>query len=108
VQINPGKSTKDENRNWQYFELQSDLLYETKKMQALSLGMKFGVQTSAMNQPLLQARVGYRVSKAIADHWALWLEPTVSVSLSSHRALGDLFMYRTSGLGLNMGVSLLR
>jgi hypothetical protein len=108
VQINPGKSTRDENRNWQYFELQSDILYETKKMQALSLGMKFGVQTSAVNKPLLQARIGYRVSKAIADHWALWLEPTVSVSLSSQHALGDLFMYRTTGLGLNMGVSLLK
>lgn len=108
VQINPGKSTKDENRNWQYFEIQSDVLYETKKMQALSLGMKFGVQTSTVNKPLLQARIGYRVSKAIADHWALWLEPTVSVSLSSQHALGDLFMYRTTGLGLNMGVSLLR
>ncbi|HEY1054971.1 MAG TPA: hypothetical protein VGE24_07540 [Emticicia sp.] len=108
VQINPGKSTQNENRNWQYFELQSDVLYETRKMQAISLGMKFGIQTSAMNKPLLQARVGYRVSKAIADHWALWLEPTISVSLSSHHALGDLFMYRTTGLGLNMGVSLLR
>ncbi len=108
VQINPGKSTKDENRNWQYFEIQSDVLYETRKMQALSLGMKFGVQTSAVNKPLLQARIGYRVSKAIADHWALWLEPTVSVSLSSHHSLSDLFMYRTTGLGLNMGVSLLR
>lgn len=108
VQINPGNSTRDENRNWQYFELQSDILYETKKMQALSLGMKFGVQTSAVNKPLLQARIGYRVSKPIANHWALWLEPTVSVSLSSHHALSDLFMYRTTGLGLNMGVSLLK
>ncbi|RYU93967.1 outer membrane beta-barrel protein [Emticicia agri] len=108
IQINPGKSTKDENRNWQYLELQSDVLYEVKKMQALSLGMKFGVQTSAVNKPLLQARLGYRVSKAIADHWALWLEPTVSVSLSSHQALENLFMYRTTGFGLNMGVSLLR
>jgi hypothetical protein len=108
IQINPGNSTKNENRNWQYFEVQSDVLYETKKMQALSLGMKFGVQTSAINKPLLQARIGYRVSKAIAEHWALWLVPTVSVSLSSHHALGDLFMYRTTGFGLNMGVSLLR
>ncbi|MBA4851474.1 hypothetical protein [Emticicia sp. BO119] len=108
VQINPGRSTKDENRNWQYFELQSDVLYEVKKMHALSLGMKFGLQTSAINKPLLQARLGYRVSKAIAEHWALWLEPTVSVSLSSHHALENLFMYRTTGFGLNMGVSLLR
>lgn len=108
IQINPGNATKNENRNWQYFELQSDILYEVRKMQALSLGMKFGVQTSAINKPLLQARVGYRVSKAIAQHWALWLEPTVSVSLSSHHSIENLFMYRTTGLGLNMGVSLLR
>ncbi len=108
IQINPGNATKNENRNWQYFELQSDVLYEVKKMQALSLGMKAGVQTSAINKPLLQARVGYRVSKAIAQHWALWLEPTVSVSLSSHHSFENLFMYRTTGLGLNMGVSLLR
>jgi hypothetical protein len=108
IQINPGNATKNENRNWQYFELQSDVLYEVKKMQALSLGMKFGVQTAAISKPLLQARIGYRVSKAIAQHWALWLEPTVSVSLSSHHSLENLFMYRTTGLGLNMGVSLLR
>ncbi len=108
VQINPGNATKNENRNWQYFELQSDILYEVKKMQALSLGMKLGVQTSAVNNPLLQARVGYRLSKAIAQHWALWLEPSVSVSLSSHRSVENLFMYRTTGFGLNMGVSLLR
>lgn len=108
IQINPGKSTKDESRNWQYFELQSDVLYEVKKMQALSVGMKFGVQTSAISKPLLQARLGYRVSKAIANHWALWLEPTVLVSLSSQQSIENLFMYRTTGFGLNMGVSLLK
>lgn len=108
IQIKPGNATKNENRNWQYFELQSDILYEVKKMQALSLGMKLGVQNSAVNNPLLQARLGYRLSKAIAQHWALWLEPSVSVSLSSHRSVENLFMYRTTGFGLNMGVSLLR
>ena len=34
IQINPSNSTKNENRNWQYFELQSDVLYEVRKMQA--------------------------------------------------------------------------
>lgn len=108
IQINPGKSTKNENRNWQYFELQSDVLYEVRRMQAVSLGMKFGVQTAAMNQPLLQARLGYRISRPIAQRWALWLEPSVSFSLLSHNSMENLFMYRTNGLGLNMGVSLLR
>lgn len=108
IQINPGKSTKNENRNWQYFELQSDVLYEVRKMQAVSLGMKFGVQTAAMNQPLLQARLGYRISRPIAQRWALWLEPSVSFSLLSHNSMENLFMYRTNGLGMNMGVSLLR
>lgn len=108
IQINPGKSTKNENRNWQYFELQSDVLYEVRKLQAVSLGMKFGMQTAAMNQPLLQARLGYRISRPIAQRWALWLEPSVSFSLLSHNSMENLFMYRTNGLGLNMGVSLLR
>ncbi|WP_337043602.1 hypothetical protein [Emticicia sp. 17c] len=108
IQVTPNEQKQTENQNWQYIELQSDVLYKTYAMQAISLGMKAGFQMSDVKTPLLQARLGYRLSKAIANHWALWLEPTVSVSLSSHHSLGDLFMYRTTGFGLNMGVSLLR
>jgi len=108
IQINPGSSAMSESKNWQYIELQSDVLYSIKHMQAVSVGFKVGMQTSSMNSPLVQARIGYRLSRPVADRWALWLEPAVSISLSSQNSVENLFMYRTTGFGLNLGVSLLK
>ena len=108
VQFESNKLFKTENRNWQYLELQSDVLYAIRPMHALSIGMKVGVQTAALRKPLFQTRLGYRVSKAVSDRWAVWLEPSLSISLSSQKSMENLFMYRTTGFGLNMGVSLLR
>ncbi|WP_259014126.1 hypothetical protein [Emticicia fluvialis] len=108
IQINPGSSAMNETRNWHYLELQSDVLYAIKAMQAVSLGFKVGMQTSSMNAPLVQGRLGYRISRPVNNRWALWLEPAVSVSLSSQNSAQNLFMYRTTGFGLNLGVSLLK
>ena len=108
IQINPVSSAMSESNNWQYVELQSDVLYNIKYMQAISVGFKVGMQTSSLNSPLVQARFGYRISKPVADRWALWLEPAVSISLSSQNSVENLFMYRTTGFGLNLGVSLLK
>ncbi|UTA68986.1 hypothetical protein [Emticicia sp. 21SJ11W-3] len=108
IQINPGSSAMNETRNWHYLELQSDVLYAIKAMQAVSVGFKVGMQTSSMNAPLVQGRLGYRISRPVNNRWALWLEPAVSVSLSSQNSAQNLFMYRTTGFGLNLGVSLLK
>jgi hypothetical protein len=108
IVVQPTKSVIIENKNWQYLELQSDLLYEIKKLHSLSLGIRAGVQTSTLNRPLFNGRIGYRVSKPINNRVALWLEPSISFSLSSQSSIENHFLYRTTGLGLNMGVSLLR
>lgn len=108
IEIQPTKSVITESKNWQYFELQSDLLYEIKELHSLSLGMRAGVQTSVLNKPVFNGRIGYRVSKPVNNRVALWFEPSVSFSLSSQSSIENLFIYRTTGLGLNMGVSLLR
>lgn len=108
IEIEPTKSVITENRNWQFVEIQSDLLYEIKKLHSLSLGMRAGVQTSALAKPVFNGRIGYRVSKPVNNRVALWFEPSISFSLSSQSSIENHFLYRTTGLGLNMGVSLLR
>ncbi len=108
IEISPTKSLITESRNWQYIEIQSDLLYQIKKLHAISLGFRAGVQTSALNKPVFSGKIGYRVSKPITRRVALWLEPSMSVSLSSQKSIENFFIYRTTGFGLNMGVSLLR
>lgn len=108
IEISQTKSTNVELRNWQYLEVQSDLLYDIKRLHALSLGFRAGVQTNALKQPIFNARFGYRISKPVNNKVALWLEPSVSISLSSQKSIENLFIYRTTGFGLNMGVSLLR
>lgn len=108
VEIEPSRSIKTENQNWQYIEVQSDFMYALKKYHAFSLGFRAGVQTTAIKKPVFNGKLGYRISKPINDRFALWLEPSVAVSLSSHQSIENLFLYRTTGFGLNMGVSLLR
>lgn len=108
IEVQPVNSINTEYRNWQYLELQSDLLYTIKTLHALSVGFRAGVQTSALNKPVFNGRIGYRISKPVNNRVALWLEPSVVISLSSQESLNNHFLYRTTGFGLNMGVSLLR
>lgn len=108
IEVQPVNSINIEQKNWQYVELQSDLLYAVKKLHAVSVGFRAGVQTSALNKPVFNGRIGYRISKPVNNRVALWLEPSVVISLSSQESLNKHFMYHTTGFGLNMGVSLLR
>lgn len=108
IEVQPIRSTTTEQRNWQYLEIQSDLLYAIKKLQAVSVGFRAGVQTSALNKPVFNGRIGYRISKPVNNRVALWLEPSVVLSLSSQQSLDNHFLYRTTGFSLNMGVSLLK
>jgi len=108
IEVQPIRSITTEQRNWQYLEIQSDLLYAIKKLQAISVGFRAGVQTSALNKPVFNGRIGYRISKPVNNRVALWLEPSVVLSLSSQQSLDNHFLYRTTGFSLNMGVSLLK
>lgn len=108
IEVQPVNSVNIEQRNWQYLELQSDLLYAVKRLHAVSVGFRAGVQTSALNKPVFNGRIGYRISKPVNSRVALWLEPSVVISLSSQESINNHFLYRTTGFGLNMGVSLLR
>ncbi|MFY7911372.1 MAG: hypothetical protein ACOVO2_17540 [Emticicia sp.] len=108
IEVQPVNSINVEQKNWQYLELQSDLLYAVKKLHAVSVGFRAGVQTSALNKPVFNGRIGYRISKPVNNRVALWLEPSVVISLSSQESINNHFMYHTTGFGLNMGVSLLR
>lgn len=108
IEVQPIRSITTEQRNWQYLEIQSDLLYAIKKLQAVSVGFRAGVQTSALNKPVFNGRIGYRISKPVNNRVALWLEPSVVLSLSSQQSLDNHFLYRTTGFSLNMGVSLLK
>ncbi len=108
IEVQPIRSITIEQRNWQYLEIQSDLLYAIKKLQAVSVGFRAGVQTSALNKPVFNGRIGYRISKPVNNRVALWLEPSVVLSLSSQQSLDNHFLYRTTGFSLNMGVSLLK
>lgn len=108
IEVQPVNSINIEQKNWQYVELQSDLLYAVKKLHAVSVGFRAGVQTSALNKPVFNGRIGYRISKPVNNRVALWLEPSVVISLSSQESINNHFMYHTTGFGLNMGVSLLR
>ncbi len=108
IEVQPVNSINTEQRNWQYLELQSDLLYAIKRLHAVSVGFRAGVQTSALNKPVFNGRIGYRISKPVNNRVALWLEPALVISLSSQKSLDNHFLYRTTGFGLNMGVSLLR
>lgn len=108
IEVQPVNSVNTEYRNWQYLELQSDLLYALKRLHAVSVGFRAGVQTSALNKPVFNGRIGYRISKPVNNRVALWLEPSVVLSLSSQASLNNHFLYRTTGFSLNMGVSLLR
>ncbi len=108
IEVQPVNSINVEQKNWQYLELQSDLLYAVKKLHAVSVGFRAGVQTSALNKPVFNGRIGYRISKPVNHRVALWLEPSVVISLSSQESINNHFMYHTTGFGLNMGVSLLR
>ncbi|GAB2630199.1 hypothetical protein GCM10027035_25900 [Emticicia sediminis] len=108
IEVQPVNSINIEQKNWQYIELQSDFLYSVKKLHAVSVGFRAGVQTSALNKPVFNGRIGYRISKPVNNRVALWLEPSVVISLSSQESINNHFMYHTTGFGLNMGVSLLR
>lgn len=108
IEVQPIRSITTEQRNWQYLEIQSDLLYAIKRLQAVSVGFRAGVQTSALNKPVFNGRIGYRISKPVNNRVALWLEPSVVLSLSSQQSLDNHFLYRTTGFSLNMGVSLLK
>ncbi len=108
IEVQPIRSITIEQRNWQYLEIQSDLLYAIKRLQAVSVGFRAGVQTSALNKPVFNGRIGYRISKPVNNRVALWLEPSVVLSLSSQQSLDNHFLYRTTGFSLNMGVSLLK
>lgn len=108
IEVSPANSIYSERKNWQYLELQSDLLYDIRKLQALSLGFRAGIQTDAINKPIFNARLGYLMSKPVNNKIALWIEPSVVFSLSSRHSLDNYFMYHTTGFSLNMGVSLLR
>ncbi len=108
IEVQPIRSITTEQRNWQYLEIQSDLLYAIKKLQAISVGFRAGVQTSALNKPVFNGRIGYRISKPVNNRVALWLEPSAVLSLSSQQSLDNHFLYRTTGFSLNMGVSLLK
>ncbi len=108
IEVQPVNSINSEQRNWQYLEIQSDLLYAIKQLHAVSVGFRAGVQTSALNKPVFNGRIGYRISKPVNNRVALWLEPSVVLSLSSQQSLDNHFLYRTTGFSLNMGVSLLR
>jgi len=108
IEVQPIRSITIEQRNWQYLEIQSDLLYAIKKLQAVSVGFRAGIQTSALNKPVFNGRIGYRISKPVNNRVALWLEPSVVLSLSSQQSLDNHFLYRTTGFSLNMGVSLLK
>lgn len=108
IEVQPTKSITSEQRNWQYLEIQSDLLYAIKRLQAVSVGFRAGIQTSALNKPVFNSRIGYRISKPVNNRVALWLEPSVVLSLSSQQSLDNHFLYRTTGFSLNMGVSLLK
>jgi len=108
IEVQPVNSINIEQKNWQYIELQSDLLYSVKKLHAVSVGFRAGVQTSALNKPVFNGRIGYRISKPVNNRVALWLEPSVVISLSSQESIDNHFIYHTTGFGLNMGVSLLR
>lgn len=108
IEVQPVNSINIEQRNWQYLEIQSDLLYAIKRLHAVSVGFRAGVQTSALNKPVFNGRIGYRISKPVNNRVALWLEPSVVLSLSSQSSINNHFLYRTTGFSLNMGVSLLR
>lgn len=108
IEVQPIRSITTEQRNWQYLEIQSDLLYAIKKLQAVSVGFRAGIQTSALNKPVFNGRIGYRISKPVNNRVALWLEPSAVLSLSSQQSLDNHFLYRTTGFSLNMGVSLLK
>lgn len=108
IEVQPVNSINIEQKNWQYIELQSDLLYAVKKLHAVSVGFRAGFQTSALDKPVFNGRIGYRISKPVNNRVALWLEPSVVISLSSQESINNHFMYHTTGFGLNMGVSLLR
>lgn len=108
IEVQPVNSINIEQRNWQYLEIQSDLLYAIKRLHAVSVGFRAGVQTSALNKPVFNGRIGYRISKPVNNRVALWLEPSVVISLSSQESINNHFLYRTTGFSLNMGVSLLR
>lgn len=108
IELQPTSSVNIEQRNWQYLEIQSDLLYAIKRFHAVSVGFRAGVQTSALNKPVFNGRIGYRISKPVNNRVALWLEPSVVLSLSSQQSLDNHFLYRTTGFSLNVGASLLR
>ncbi|WP_188763482.1 hypothetical protein [Emticicia aquatilis] len=108
IEVQPTNSINIEQRNWQYLELQSDVMYAIKKLQAISVGFRAGVQTSNLNKPVFNGRIGYRISKPVNNRVALWLEPSVVLALSAQQSLDNHFLYRTTGFSLNMGVSLLR
>ncbi|MFN3847813.1 MAG: hypothetical protein ACK4NY_00220 [Spirosomataceae bacterium] len=108
VQFETPHKTQTESLRWQYLEMQSDLLYDVKRNQAVSMGLRAGVKTSDLRDPILNARIGYRFSKPVGNRFALWVEPSLSVMLTKQNSINNLYIYRTTGLGMNMGVSLLK
>jgi hypothetical protein len=61
-----------------------------------------------LNKPVINGRIGYRISKPVNNRVALWLEPSVVISLSSQASIKNHFFYHSTGFSLNMGMSLLR
>jgi hypothetical protein len=108
VQFETPHKTQTESLRWQYIELQSDLLYDVRRNQAVSMGIRAGVKSNDFREPILNARVGYRFSKPVGNRFALWAEPSLSVMLTKQNSVNNLYIYRTTGLGINMGVSLLK
>lgn len=108
LQLNNNNLSQNEAKKWQYVEFQSDLMYEIRKLHALSVGLKVGYQTDNFTNPAFHARMGYRLSKPVSSRIALWAEPSVAFSLTSQRSVENLFAYRTTGFSLNIGASLLR
>lgn len=108
LQLNNINLNQNEAKKWQYVELQSDLLYNVSKLNAVSVGMKIGFQTEKTSKPAFYARMGYRMNKPISTKIALWAEPSVVFSLTSQSSVENLFAYRTTGFSLNIGASLLR
>ncbi len=108
VEFQPINNATVEQRNWQYLELQTDLLYHVRRLHALSLGLRAGVAMSALNKPVFNGRIGYRVSRPINNRVALWVEPSVVVALLSQQSFENRFLYRTNGFSMTLGVSLLR
>lgn len=108
LQLNNNNLSQNEAKKWQYIEFQSDLMYEIRKLHALSVGLKAGFQTDNLTKPAFHARMGYRLSKPVSNKIALWAEPSVAFSLTSQSSIENLFAYRTTGFSLNIGASLLR